>query len=287
MNYNQQQQNDRSCTEFKAIYEYIIRSLKKCYFEAVNLNKNSENDDYSYKENLYDNIYNKFSDEIFLNKLVFNRYNNKEYNVLEKYIYFYLSKSKNPIVGEEYIGKLYFRLYHLLFGSLNYTKKNIAKFILFIVSFKDEIMGLTEYVDYFNSLSQFDVKTINLVYEKRDEVPKEILIIYNLYESTFNHILNLKEWFNKNNVSTQSIELFTEKLRGLRDLSMKTSFKLKLKFKQLFYIQDFICVKDAFNDTVCHLKSCLSYYLGILKKENERFNLKFYTPFGNTYDYFD
>ncbi|ORX47098.1 hypothetical protein BCR36DRAFT_356114, partial [Piromyces finnis] len=278
MNYNQQQQqqqqNDRSCTEFKVIFEYII-SLKKSYFEALVFNKNFENDI----------IIKKFNDEIFLNEVVFNKYNNNEYNVLRDYIYFYLSKSKKPIANE-YMFKLYLRLYNLLFRSLNnYTKKNVAKFVLFIVSFKDYLMGLTEYIDYFNSLSKFDVKTINLIYIGKSEISREIQIIYNLYECTFNHILNLEEWFNNNDVSIQSIDLFTEKLKELRDLSMKTSFKLKLEFKQLFYIQDFIYVKEAFNDTIVSLKSYLSYYLGILKKENEHFNLHYYYLLGNANDH--
>eukprot|EP00833_Pecoramyces_ruminatium_P002451 jgi/Orpsp1_1/1176483/evm.model.c7180000057803.1 len=160
------------------------------------------------------------------------------------------------------------------------SMENIAKFSLFLESYKIYIYFLVEFIsfmdknvngflnNYISIISKSKFKNINNDDKKIKNVNN---IFFNIFESVVYCIFNIQ---NFENIFDEIFENIMKELKIFLQNLMKVNNELILMLKQILCLDDFILVSDYFNKNGIPLKENLQKYLQILINENKIYLLK-------------
>eukprot|EP00833_Pecoramyces_ruminatium_P015847 jgi/Orpsp1_1/1189879/evm.model.d7180000075169.1 len=287
---------------FKNIDECVISNSEKYLNNENEIRDNSyyEIDDYSSKKSILEknveiefikHINNKYFNNLNMKKNIDSSYMEKLNDILfEDYIVYFLSKS-----GYKYSNRSIIKLFKSLFNifinnqnKINNIKKenrkisieNIAKFSLFLESYKIYINFLVEFISFMDSnINGFLNKYISIISNSKfkfinnngKKIKNVNNIFFNIFESVVYCIFNTQ---NFENISDEIFENIIKELKIFLQNLMNVNNELILMLKQILYLNDFILVADYFNKNGIPLKENLQKYLQILINENKIYLLK-------------
>ena len=285
--------NDQYKKDQITMEEYIIKinnleNNLKIEFENYYFAILFQNDD----DNMIEDADENNSNEIHNELLDFNdTYKFKQY-FFNDYIIFYLSKSKsNDKFSNSNIINFFTVLYKLLTESPNYKNNDqslnletIAKFILFIESYKECIYILCEFIcsisKHFKTFLDYYINYITKIFNNDyDMILGSNAMFFKLYESVIYCFFSIKIKFN--NLSDNNFNEFIMDLSNFYQNLEKVNIELGLKLKQLLYLFDFIQVKNALIKQRIPLKDNLHQYVPILLEEINHFSPPFSTKTSN------
>jgi len=283
------------------IHKYIKNKLIDDYFTNENHNYLKDKNIYDEeKENLEKNIINEFrkykfskifqftnnDDDNYLNDHDHNLDQNKLVQILFKdYIIYYLSNS-DTLFSNKNIINFFIVLYELFLSEdtddnkifyNDITFKDLIKFILFIESYSSYIYSICRLICsldiyIYNFIDTYISKLSNNIFKsKKKSIPKINALFINIYESLVYCILNI--YNNENEITNEHFILLMEELKIFSDSLIKVNEDLRIKLKQIYYLQDFLNVKEAFIKEGISFKENYKEYLKYLSDENEMYLL--------------
>eukprot|EP00833_Pecoramyces_ruminatium_P007874 jgi/Orpsp1_1/1181906/evm.model.c7180000079088.1 len=216
-------------------------------------------------------------------------------NILfEDYIVYFLSKFEYKYYNRN-IFKFFKTIFNIFINDNNNNNdniknedrkisiENIAKFSLFLESYKIYIYFLVEFISFMDSningfindfitiISENKFKIINNNIINKNKIKYVNNIFFNIYESVVYCILNIK---NFEKISDEIFDSIMKELKIFLQNLMKVNNELFLMLKQILYLNDFMLVSDYFNKIHVSLKENLLPYRQILINENKFYLLK-------------
>ena len=250
-----------------------------------------EDYDYFYNKNLLENnlkveFERYYIGEIFKNEnnINLNINTNKERLIkllLKDYIIYYLSKSNGNFENKNIL-TFFYSLYKIFISNSNngngnnndeqFSISNIAKFVLFIESYKECIYYICESIvmmdKYFNNFTN-DFISILSSNKFKYPIPKFSCVnqvLYNLFES-FIHCILMKQNFNK--INEKTLKSILNDLKTISNRIMTFNIDLRLILKQILLLNDLVLITEYINEKGMSLMQNLPIYYEILKNENK------------------
>ncbi|OUM60841.1 hypothetical protein PIROE2DRAFT_13322 [Piromyces sp. E2] len=287
------------------INKYIINNLKNDYLKNENNFSPEDKENYvNERKRLENNIQTEFEKQYFA-KILCNKDENSEFNkekllkiLFKDYVIYYLSKCEKKFNNKNILN--FFNTLYELFISMNnsenanidITFENMTKFVLFIECYSEYIYIIIEQVSSMDGYIKHFLKNyISKILENSFCTNKEFYtvndILFNLYESMIYCILNINQSFGNDSNENEKFEEFMNEIKLFSNKTMNVNIELCLMLKQIFYLQDFVNVKEEMDNNGIPLKENLNVFLEYLKEENETYLIPIYFNKNNAHNNID
>jgi len=251
----------------------------------VRKNLNIDIDEYNDKKNIYENnIVIKFKEQ-FINKYInikdsFDIENHINV-IFDDYIIYYLSKSNYNYTNKNIIS-FFDNLFYLFTNKKEKTLNNLAKFSLYIESYKEYIYILTEFIYYMDNYINGFLNTFNELIKSEvfEIVDKKMYndknlkyvnnIFFNLFESVVCCILSIK---NYRELSDEIFDAMMKEIKVFQLNLIRINNELFLMLKQIFYLNDLVLVYGHLIKNGMKLKENLIIYHDMLISEDNKYLL--------------